>query len=358
MIGSKLKRLQKKNKVNPNVNLEEILNEIPSPSIKNTLPFQIPRAIWNTPSAIKACFVAIRQHQREENERKQRVIEEEEELKAIEEEIAKEKEAKSLRKRNKPKVVAPEKTEEELSGYSNTSQRIEIIENVKNARVVSGGIWTDEDLAELTRLVKKYPGGTTDRWELIADALYRNVAEVTHMAHKLKENNYRAVSAADASVAETLVAKAKVKTKKNDQILVPETNWSQEQQQALEAAIVKYPKSTAADRWVKISNCIPGKTKEECMIRYKYLVEIVKKQRQAHNEPEKVDKPTTDENLDNAKGVSQNNDKNKDDEKVEEDEDEEEVEEIPVQQTKGKKRNLRKERKKKMDFSSDEDDDE
>lgn len=39
------------------------------------------------------------------------------------------------------------------------------------------------------------------------------------------------------------------------------TEWSQEQQRALEAALSKYPKGTSVDRWEKIANCIEGKTK-------------------------------------------------------------------------------------------------
>lgn len=39
------------------------------------------------------------------------------------------------------------------------------------------------------------------------------------------------------------------------------SEWTQEQQKALEAALIKYPKSGASDRWEKIANCIQGKTK-------------------------------------------------------------------------------------------------
>lgn len=57
--------------------------------------------------------------------------------------------------------------------------------------MISGGLWTDDDLAELVRLVKKYPGGSAERWERIAECMCRSVPEVTHMAAKLKENCYK-----------------------------------------------------------------------------------------------------------------------------------------------------------------------
>ena len=49
----------------------------------------------------------------------------------------------------------------------------------------AGGLWTDDDILELIKLVKKYPGGTPDRWEKIAEMMNRTVHEVTHMAKKV-----------------------------------------------------------------------------------------------------------------------------------------------------------------------------
>ena len=49
-------------------------------------------------------------------------------------------------------------------------------------------MWTDEDLIELARLIKKIPGGRLERWERIADAMERTAEEVTKMAAKIKNN--------------------------------------------------------------------------------------------------------------------------------------------------------------------------
>lgn len=72
-------------------------------------------------------------------------------------------------------------------------------------------------------------------------------------------------------------------------MLIPETNWTQEQQRALEAAIVKYRKTAGGDRWQKIANSVPEKTKEECLVRYKYLCELVKTQKRAEEEANEPD---------------------------------------------------------------------
>lgn len=157
---------------------------------------------------------------------------------------------------------------------------------------MSGGFWTDEDLTELIRLVKKYPGGSSARWNIIAETMNRSVQEVTFMAAKMKENGYRLPGQNSEQNSEfttqvqEVVKKEKVKktAATDNQILVPETNWSQEQQRALESAIIKYRKNATGDRWQKIANCIPEKTKEECLLRYKYLCELVKSQKKSEEE--------------------------------------------------------------------------
>lgn len=163
---------------------------------------------------------------------------------------------------------------------------------------MSGSFWTDEDLAELTRLVKKYPVGFSNRWTTIAETMNRTVQEVTFMAAKMKENGFRIPgqtdSVAENIVQETLTLVKKDKTKKEKSIILTETNWSQDQQKALEAAIVKYRKTADGDRWQKIANCVPDKTKEDCLLRYKYLCELVKSQKK--NEESEVTDARTDVN--------------------------------------------------------------
>ena len=55
--------------------------------------------------------------------------------------------------------------------------------------------------------------------------------------------------------------------------------WNQTQQKALESALQQFPKGTA-ERWDRIASKVSGKSKEECMIRVRYLAETVKKKRE------------------------------------------------------------------------------
>ncbi|XP_018534619.1 dnaJ homolog subfamily C member 1 [Lates calcarifer] len=56
--------------------------------------------------------------------------------------------------------------------------------------------------------------------------------------------------------------------------------WTQNQQKLLELALQQFPRGTA-ERWDRIAKVVPGKSKEECMIRYKMLAELVQKRKQA-----------------------------------------------------------------------------
>ncbi|KAJ2953016.1 hypothetical protein O0L34_g7398 [Tuta absoluta] len=263
--------------------VNEILDQLPKPTIWNTLPFQIPMWTWAAITALPRAITEYREMKKKEEEeaRKQKKREEEEERVRLEREasLAEFREKGGARKRRG--FVPPER--ECLLDSGDEPASGEDLKPVKAAPappVITGGLWTDDDLAELVRLVKKFPGGTPERWERIAEAMCRSVGEVTHMAAKMKENCYKVPGQEPEPVV--VEPPKKVKTRKTEE--VPAGNWSQPQQAALESALAKYPKGGAADRWQKIAQAVPGKTKEECMARCRYLSEMVKKQKQQEEE--------------------------------------------------------------------------
>ncbi|KAG5201392.1 hypothetical protein MJG53_011544 [Ovis ammon polii x Ovis aries] len=58
--------------------------------------------------------------------------------------------------------------------------------------------------------------------------------------------------------------------------------WTQNQQKLLELALQQYPRGSS-DRWDKIAKCVPSKSKEDCIARYKLLVELIQKKKQARS---------------------------------------------------------------------------
>ncbi|XP_046587317.1 dnaJ homolog subfamily C member 1 isoform X2 [Neodiprion lecontei] len=276
VLGSKLQKMQKKNrKGRMDVpDLADILEKIPTPSVWNTLPFQLPRwtffSIVGIPSGIRAIKEVLAERRRRKKE------EEELALAQMNEEPEPEPIPRGPRRR-RAGFTLQERSGSNFSEVHNYKQ-----ENYQKTHVIEkpkptgGGLWTDDDISELIKLVKKYPGGTSDRWEKIADAMNRTVTEVTHMAKKVKDEGLKPNQVVEETPLEELPKKIKTRAEVTDSV----GEWSQEQQRALEAALSKYPKGMSQDRWEKIATCVDGKSKEECQIRYRQLVELIKKKQQ------------------------------------------------------------------------------
>ncbi|XP_034950540.1 dnaJ homolog subfamily C member 1 [Chelonus insularis] len=275
VLGSKLQKLQKKNRKTKTEipDLAEILEKIPTPSVWNTLPFQLPcwtvASIVGIPSTIRAIKAMIEERKRRKQEEEAALAEENEEMES------------------EPIVRGPRRRRagfipQEQSG--NITVETKKKENIKSTNVhekpkYTGGLWTDDDIAELIKLVKKYPGGTPERWEKISDAMNRSISEVTHMAKKIKDEGIKPGQQSDEIPINTQPKKVKTRVEVVDNV----STWTQDQQKALESALLKYPKGSSVDRWEKIANCVDGKTKEECQIRYRQLVDLVKKKQQDMN---------------------------------------------------------------------------
>lgn len=234
--------------------------ELEKPSFKNTLPFQIPMCIYRVFLLIPTFIYYFKEKTLEKIEAVTLKAELEEEiLNSV---------PKSVRRR-KPAFVPPEGPTFEVTPIVSAGDDEE-----QSNVPLSGGLWTDDDLEQLIALVKKYPGGTQGRWELIAEALRRTVPEVVYMANKMKSNGYRLPSQQDESAFEKPKVKQKTKGGKLGAEQQP-SFWTQTEQKALEDALLRYPKG-CLERWERIAECVPNKTKEECMLRYKALVEAVK----------------------------------------------------------------------------------
>lgn len=271
----KLQKKQKKGKYDGPALPETIVLDIPTPSVRNTLPFQLPRWLfWFVVVLCPRSVMLARLYWTERKKRKEQELLDQE---SEEEEEQVEVEVRGPRRRKGRVIPLPELGPDESTPDAKLEEPEEAAdEQHKPTPPVSGGLWTDDDLAELVRLVKKFPPGTAARWEKVANAMGRTVAEVTHMAKKVKEDGYRVTSAGATTESEPQKP-SKVKTRVA--VEVDNQEWSQVQQKALEAALTKYPKGGNPDRWDKIAKCVPGKTKEECMLRYKQLVEMVKKRK-------------------------------------------------------------------------------
>ena len=57
--------------------------------------------------------------------------------------------------------------------------------------------------------------------------------------------------------------------------------WSGDEQKLLEQALKTFPASVGAERWDKIAECLPNRSKKDCMRRYKELATLLKAKKAA-----------------------------------------------------------------------------
>jgi len=157
--------------------------------------------------------------------------------------------------------------------------------------------WSNEELQLLIKAVNLFPAGTNKRWEVVATYLSqhgpntstRPAKEVLNKAKELQgsEAAQRMREAAKDSMSqmpgvEKKMAKLEQKSGSSVNAVATErletaseaagvnnAPWSAEEQSRLEQALKTYPASEGAERWDKVAAAIPGRSKKDCMKRYK-----------------------------------------------------------------------------------------
>ena len=127
--------------------------------------------------------------------------------------------------------------------------------------------WTKDELSALAKAVRKYPPGGSSRWEQIA-LFVNNLCQQDEPRSKEecidKYNNI-----ARSSKPQT--------TSTPEQSSTDEDTWTPEEDQQLQDALSKYPASMEKnERWSSIAGDIPGKTKKQCVQRFKAIREALK----------------------------------------------------------------------------------
>jgi len=292
IVDTKLRRAlrtRKAQKEGPNADevAAEVEKYLQKPSLWNIAPVQICRF---TKYMVVTFPFELMEHYKLVQEEKERVEKEQAEAEAeAEQEAILAKEPKKPRKRKT--VHIPEKIDDgEAEGPVSWVADVKSSEDIKKV-IIKGGLWTDDDISELTKLCQRFPGGTPERWEKIAEQLCRPVQEVTFMAKKLLER----LAARPAEEEQVQQIKVKVKTKGTKLDADPDAaaNWTAEEQKALENAMHMYPKG-ALDRWDRIASMVPDRTKEECTYRFKYLADLVKKKKEKVDEEKSADNESPD----------------------------------------------------------------
>lgn len=159
--------------------------------------------------------------------------------------------------------------------------------------------WNEEELQLLIKAVNLFPAGTNARWEVIAN--YMNLHSTSGIKRTAKDviNKAKNLQRLDPIQKDTINKKAFEKFQKEHAAVPPtvdnavpserfdaaasevnSASWTTEEQKLLEQALKTFPVSTP-ERWDRIASAVPGRTKKDCMKRYKELVEMVKAKKAA-----------------------------------------------------------------------------
>ena len=140
----------------------------------------------------------------------------------------------------------------------------------------AGPPWTKEDMILLIKATKKFPSGSNRRWEEIAamvNKLTANKNIVREASECIKKANELAKLDKQWSTKQQNTSSHQTTSSESSSV------WSDSQQKQLEAGLRAYPSGsvTKEERWNKIAAKVEGKSAEECICRFNFLRESLKK---------------------------------------------------------------------------------
>ena len=155
--------------------------------------------------------------------------------------------------------------------------RKEDAEKAREAKLAKASSpWSKEELAALAKAVKKYPVGGGNRWEAIA-LFVNNLCKYPDPRTKeecIEKYNQIASSAGPLSDAAVATTKSTLADSGTD---AKADEWTEEQDQLLQEMLRKYPADMDKnERWKAIAAGVPGRSKKECVGRFKAIREAVR----------------------------------------------------------------------------------
>merc|ERR1712034_293551 len=169
----------------------------------------------------------------------------------------------------------------------------------------SGAEWGTEELQLMIKAIKLFPAGTVNRWEVCAEFINqhnnsdpRTPKEVISKAKGMQSSNF-AMSSLKEEVNKMayenlqkgqkkevleIAAKESVASQRTEtsaeMMGINNATWNPDEQKLLEQALKTFPASTP-ERWDRIAETVPNRSKKDCMKRYKELAELIKAKKAA-----------------------------------------------------------------------------
>jgi len=308
---------------------EMVTDMLEAPTLYRLLPVQLGFALKDIVVSAPENYRQVAEMAKDAwREMKERNAKKEEDSGEEEEEVVEE--TKKEKKPKRKRIALPEYSESEvyqrapetLAEKTTSSSSSDVAKEATNSR--ANQPWTEDDLSKLSKAMARYPVGTLNRWEKVAEFTERTVNEILQKNKEIRDSQFNRLNQAvstdysadekvkknkksaqamaaltsdvtkreetgqDADAAVVTAAETTTSSQSSSQssstvkedVSVDEGGWSQNQQKIFEWALAQYPKGTA-ERWDKIAENIPGKTKADCVARFKFIVETLKQKKTA-----------------------------------------------------------------------------
>lgn len=305
-LESKRKKSLKKKNVDQDVN---VAVNIQTPKLIDILPIAICRGIYYLVKIAPQIYHEKKEVARLEKERKDAEEKEMAEALIREEELKQKREQQKLEKkaRNRQKqeeqmnMVTMESPSDLKPFFEEPTLSYDDLDSFYDEELVpkkpKSSKWSVDEDARLVKLMTKYPRGTVDRWEVIAEEMDRYKNDVISRAKKaeklvgmVKANQSVVLKNSDKNlIPQNMDTSVRYETNDDQQEEINNeksttedsgSNWSQDEQVLLELALKQYPKkldNDDYDRWELIASMIPNKSKKDCVMRYKFIAKQLKK---------------------------------------------------------------------------------
>lgn len=175
------------------------------------------------------------------------------------------------------------------------AQQLTSSSSASSSPTVSSRIkWTSDEIDLLVKSLRIYPAGVQNRWVVVQEYLKRsggnpnrNVQDIMQKAKDVASGK-KEVEESDSSLEHLVLNSHKQSTLQENQAKMnaltlterdpdvpPGTPWTLDEQRIFEQALRTYPAALGASRWDQITECLPARSKKECLERYKELARIV-----------------------------------------------------------------------------------
>jgi DnaJ family protein C protein 2 len=193
--------------------------------------------------------------------------------------------AEVKRARTKEQELADERRHEARRRHKDEQQRQEKLRQQQ----ASAASWTKQEMSALAKGVKKYPAGGANRWEAITLFVNnlckpKNPRTKEECIEKYNQLAQKQQSGTSTTTTTTSSTNGMTTNKPNSSTVVvaaaaagDDDDWTDQQVKELQAGLAKYPATMDKnERWSAIAKCVQGKSKKECVAKFKAIREALK----------------------------------------------------------------------------------